>query len=144
MEKGIAPTPTISKNLSSSALAPLAQSKLRLGTADFRRECFWRNSKPLGISWRKPMPRGEAPRQLLRQINFGGGGWVRTSGTFRACRLSPDNSFSTVRRGRDSNSRCPFGHAAFPSRCTKPLCDTSAPEKIELSRILDFYQNPIL
>src|SRR3989338_5141453 len=72
MDKGIALTPTISKNLSSSALAPLAQSKLRLGTADFRRECFWRISKPPEISWRKPMPRGEAPRQLLRQIKFGG------------------------------------------------------------------------
>ncbi|MDO8664923.1 MAG: hypothetical protein Q7K44_05295, partial [Candidatus Liptonbacteria bacterium] len=72
IDKGIALTPTISKNLSSSALAPMAQSKLRLGTADFRREFFWRNSKPPGIAWRKPMPRGEAPRQLLRQIKFGG------------------------------------------------------------------------
>src|SRR3989344_7455995 len=49
-------TPTISKNLSTSALVPLAQSKLRLGTADFWRECFWRNSKCLGGTWRKHQP----------------------------------------------------------------------------------------
>ena len=45
------------------------------GTAASRRECFWRNSKPLGISWRKCQPK-PAPlaraRSILMQIKFGG------------------------------------------------------------------------
>jgi hypothetical protein len=31
----------------------------------------------------------------------------------------------TTRRERDSNPRYPFGYAAFPRRCTRPLCDLS-------------------
>ena len=36
-------------------------------TADFRRECFWRNSKPLGISWRECQPK-PAPLARARSI----------------------------------------------------------------------------
>lgn len=35
------------------------------------------------------------------------------------------DNFHYWRRGRDSNSRYPCEYAAFPRRCTRPLCDPS-------------------
>ena len=105
-------------------------------TADFRREFFWRNSKTPGISWRKPMPRGEAPRQLLRQIKFGGPGGNRTPAssmrmTRRTTRLQAHSSKSFPwSECRESNS---FTHSLFigvlgieprphaPEACILPL-----------------------
>ena len=37
-----------------------------------------------------------------------------------------DQSSLPWRRGRDSNSRCPYEHNAFPRRRTRPLCDLSS------------------
>src|SRR3989344_5617853 len=74
IDKGIALTPTIC-NLSASAPVRSTEQALACGTAASRRECFWRNSKPLGISWRKCQPK-PAPlaraRSILMLINFGG------------------------------------------------------------------------
>ena len=81
IDKGIALTPTIS-NLTVSAPVRSTEQALACGTAASRRECFWRNSKPLGISWRKCQPK-PAPlaraRSIRKQIKFGGPKRTRTA-----------------------------------------------------------------
>src|SRR3989344_5635804 len=40
-----------------------------------------------------------------------------------------------LRRGWDLNPRYPFGHAAFPRRCTRPLCDLSLSAARQINQI---------
>ena len=40
-------------------------------------------------------------------------------------KLENKDDFNSMRRVRDSNSRCPFGHTSFPGMRTRPLCEPS-------------------
>ena len=62
--------------------------------------------------------------RILAESGFFGGNTEQTA--LRADHIwGSEMLFQKLRRRRDSNSRDPFEPAAFPRRCTRPLCDAS-------------------